>query len=287
MPRFVGPAARLLAPLPSFERRSLPLQDLIDQWCYELRYGGDYVRSPYGDISTWDVSEVTSLDDAFASWDCRRDNYDACYGPDGWYDGCYTFTSIKFGDISSWNVSKVTSFRNTFSGQANFTTDVADISGWDTSSGLDFHAMFESAYNFDGDLSGWNVSSATSLSAMFRQASSFNADISGWDASSGLDFYAMFQHASSFNQDLSGWTFNNQPSLEKMFFGASSFNQILCWNLAELGGSCLSAPLLLSQCHDFNSQRLFPQATLLGFLKEVAAAWILVANPNSHPTTLR
>jgi len=80
-----------------------------------------------------------------------------------------------------------------------------ELSGWDVSSGTNFHEMFLGASVFNGDLSGLDVSSGTYFEEMFYYASAYNADISRWDVSSGKNFAYIFEGAESFKQDLRNW----------------------------------------------------------------------------------
>ena len=105
-----------------------------------------------GDISEWDVSNVTDMSFMFMYSD---------------YTG-------KNGDISDWDVSSVKSmvamFRNSEFNE--------DISRWDISSVQDMSYMF-SLSKFNQDISKWDVSKVTNMNDMFSN-SAFNQDISKW-----------------------------------------------------------------------------------------------------------
>ena len=108
-----------------------------------------------GDISEWNVSNVTDMKYMFAK--CQ-------------YTG-------KNGDISDWKVSNVKDMDGMFAdGKYN-----GDLSKWDVSNVTNMFGVF---YNceFDGtngDISNWDVSNVKRFDAMFRN-SSFNGDISKW-----------------------------------------------------------------------------------------------------------
>ena len=90
-----------------------------------------------GDISSWDVSNVTNMSGMFSS-------------------------SGFNGDISKWDVSSVTDMGFMFK-NSSFK---GDISSWDVSNVTNMGYMFNcSTYN--GDLSNWDVSNVTSMSYMF------------------------------------------------------------------------------------------------------------------------
>lgn len=160
-----------------------------------------------GDISSWDVSSVTTMRDMFNGTDFNQ-------------------------DIGSWDVSNVTDMSGMFSVAEAFNQD---IGGWDVSNVENMSAMFNYARNFNQDLSGWDVSSVTNMSVMFFSAEAFNQDIGGWDVSSVTTMAIMFGSATSFNQDIGGWDVSNVTDMNRMFFGATSFNQdIGGWDVSSV-----------------------------------------------------
>ena len=106
-----------------------------------------------GDISNWDVSNVTNMGYMFNS-----------------------ATSFN-QDISSWDVSSVTKMRFMFYSASSFNQDIGN---WDLSSVTDVERMFGDASSFNGDISSWDVSNVTNMGYMFYSAYDFNQDISGW-----------------------------------------------------------------------------------------------------------
>ena len=84
----------------------------------------------FGDISDWDVSQVTNMRNAFIG----KSNFN--------------------GDISSWDVSSVTNMDAMFLLATSFNQD---ISGWDVSNVSRMNAMFNLASSFNQDLSTWCV----------------------------------------------------------------------------------------------------------------------------------
>ena len=110
-----------------------------------------------GDISDWDVSNVTNMEYMF--YRCK-------------YSG-------KNGDISDWDVSHVTNMRCMF-GDSNFN---GDISNWDVSNVTDMNLMFYHCESFNQDISLWDVSNVIKMEAMFYGCESFNQDISSWNVS--------------------------------------------------------------------------------------------------------
>lgn len=122
-----------------FERLFVDYED-YDWFIYEVN----------GDISNWDVSNVTDMS--------------------GMFQG-----TLFNGDISNWDVSKVYQMNCMFClSQFN-----GDVSNWDVSSVTYMDNMFNSS-QFNGDISNWDVSSVTNMTQMFWK-SVFNQDLSNWN----------------------------------------------------------------------------------------------------------
>ena len=126
-----------------------------------------------GNISQWNVSNVTNMESMFR------------YG--------------KFNrPIENWDVSNVTNMLFMFS-ESSFNQD---ISNWNTSNVTDMYGMFYNS-NFNQDISKWNVSNVTDMSYMFS-TSNFNQDISNWNISNVNNIKDMFL-ISEFNKDIGNW----------------------------------------------------------------------------------
>ena len=166
-----------------------------------------------GDISKWDVSNVTNMAHMF-SW-CKNFNGDISNwdvsnvtNMEGMFETC-AFN----GDISRWNVSNVTNMYWLFF-SSQFT---GDISKWDVSNVTTMKQMFRYT-KFNGDISNWDVSNVTDMECMFAQCK-FNGDISNWDVSNVIDMQEMFTYNEAFDQDISGWKINPECKTENMFSG--------------------------------------------------------------------
>lgn len=144
-----------------------------------------------GDISGWDVSNVTNMNSMF--------------------DRCFDFNQ----DLSKWNVSKVTDMNGMFFECKSFNKN---ISSWDVSNVTDMNGMFAGCINFNQDLSKWNVSNVEDMEFMFDGCKSFNQDISNWNVSKVTDMSFMFDSCIFFNQDLSEWDVSNVISMRDMFY---------------------------------------------------------------------
>ena len=87
-----------------------------------------------GDISSWDVSNVT--------------------GMTGMFNKCYAFNQ----PIGDWDVSSVTDMRAMFNFAEDFNQPIGD---WDVSSVTSMGRMFGDAINFNQDISSWSVDNVT------------------------------------------------------------------------------------------------------------------------------
>ena len=184
------------------------------------------------DISSWDVSSVTSMRKMFVgatafnqhigSWDVSN-----VTNMSGMFSGASAFN----GDIGTWNVSSVTRMDSMFDGAASFDQD---IGFWDVSSVTDMNSMFMDANSFNQDIGSWDVSSVTNMNSMFWGNTAFNQDIGGWDVSSVTDMTEMFDSTTAFNQDLDQWDVSSVVAIEYMFDSATGFNGSLKgWNLSS------------------------------------------------------
>ena len=102
-----------------------------------------------GNISEWDVSNVTNMRNMFV------------------------FSKYN-GDISRWDVSNVENMEGMFF-DSSFNGDISD---WDVSNVTDMVYMFQSS-KFNGDISKWDVSNVEQFNYMFKKTL-FNGDLSKW-----------------------------------------------------------------------------------------------------------
>lgn len=157
-----------------------------------------------GDISTWDVSNVTNMRAMF-----------------------YGQTNFN-SDLSAWDVSSVTNMNQMFSDAISFD---GDLSSWNVSKVRDMQLMFART-NGNFNLSSWNVSSVTNMEAMFNN-SKFNEEIDSWDVSNVTNMNFMFA-GSDFNQPINSWDVSKVRQMYAMFSG-STFDQALNeWNVSNV-----------------------------------------------------
>ena len=166
--------------------------------------------SVYGDINTWDVTNITDMSNLFYQQGSFNEN------------------------ISDWDTSNVTRMANMFMFCSSFNQDIGN---WDTSKVTDMSNLFRMANSFNQDIGGWNTSNVTDMYGMFNGAESFNQDIGGWNTSNVTKMNAMFYFAISFNQDISNWCVINITSEPSNFSGFSDLSQ----SYKPVWGTCPTA----------------------------------------------
>src|SRR5574344_2020813 len=109
-----------------------------------------------GDISNWEVSSVTSMNNMF-------------------------WRAINFNSpIDSWDVSNVTSMDKMFYNASSFNKP---IGSWDTSNVVNMKHMFYFCDCFNQDLKFWNTNNVTNMYGMFSNAVNFNQSLNTWNTS--------------------------------------------------------------------------------------------------------
>ena len=163
-----------------------------------------------GDISGWDVSNVTDMNSMFK--------------------GARSFN----GDISKWNVSNVTDMSYMFKDATSFN---GNISKWKVGKVIRMRYMFAGATSFSGDISKWKVGKVNNMERMFENATAFNQDISGWDVSNVAIMIHMFENAALFSQNLDAWEdkinaavkANEWNNAFRMFFNSGLTSKLPSW----------------------------------------------------------
>ena len=186
-----------------------------------------------GNISSWDVSNVTNMRNMFAG-------YFISDFPT-FIDGV---ESINFNqDISSWDVSNVTNMESMF--QNNIFNQ--NISSWDVSNVTNMNKMFFGNLEFNQDISSWDVSSVENMEEMFSgyvlgdngpngfeiKYHKFNQDITSWDTSKVISMNGMFKY-SEFNQSIGNWDVSNVTNMAKMFKGSLFNREIRNWDVSKV-----------------------------------------------------
>ena len=204
-------------------------------------------RGLNGDISSWDVSNVTNMEAMFYNTEATLPS--SFNKPIGNWD-VSNVTNMKWmfrnansfnQNINSWDVSSVTNMEGMFRG-GNIAAGVftgsssfnQPIGNWDVSSVTTMDEMFYVANNFNQSIGSWNTSSVTTMQYMFGGASSFNQPIGNWDVSNVTEMHGMFEET-EFNQPIGNWNTSSVNRMDWMFYSNHSFNQpIGNWNVSNV-----------------------------------------------------
>ena len=149
-----------------------------------------------GDVSAWDTSSATDLNNAFR-------------------------VSTFNGDISNWNTTSVTTMRYAFYGNTVFNQNLI----WNVAKVKWMNYAFNGATAFNGGngatafIGAWATSSLKYSYNMFQGATSFNRDLSGWNVDKVVDCGNMFKNATTFDQNL-GWTLDSGANMNNVADGA-------------------------------------------------------------------
>ena len=143
-----------------------------------------------GNISEWDVSNVTNMS--------------------------YMFHSTPFNQpIGNWDVSNVTNMEQMFSNNDMFNKD---LNSWNTISVTNMSGMFRKADRFNKPLNNWNTSNVRSMNWMFSNARNFNQPLNNWNVSKVEGADCMFMGSQRFDQNISNWKFDSLKHLTAMFY---------------------------------------------------------------------
>jgi len=123
------------------------------------------VIEKYGQISNWNVSNVTSMKYMFSN----RESFNQ--------------------PLNNWDVSNVTDMSCMFLTTKSFNQP---LNNWDVSNVTTMRGMFRKAKSFNHPLDNWNVSKVTNMEYMFSSAKSFNQHLDTWNVSNVTDVLSMF-----------------------------------------------------------------------------------------------
>lgn len=160
-----------------------------------------------GDISAWDTSSVTKMNNIFKKANAFN------------------------GDMCSWNTSKVTDMSKMFNEARAFNRLLL----WDVKAVTNMSSMFNSAWVFNQPLESWNVGAVENMGSMFNSAKKFNQPIGNWIVSAVTNMSSMFQDAEKFNQPIGKWNVSAVETMNTMFSGAEKFDQPLAdWDVGNV-----------------------------------------------------
>ena len=157
-----------------------------------------------GDVSGWDVSNVTTMQYMFSE--------------------CKHFRC----DLSQWNTRKVTDMHSMFRNCNEF--DGKCLENWDVSKVLDMDSMFFNCESFNADLSRWDLSTLKYASHMFRGCINFEGKgLDKWSTPMLAYIAEMFSGCKKFDQDLSKWHTKNMMGWSYWAYDTPIFNHREKW----------------------------------------------------------
>ena len=167
------------------------------------------------DISSWNVSTVTSLATMFSNCQC-----------------------LSTLNLSSWAVSsKCTTMASMFQNCYSLKS-IGNISSWDTQNCTTFASMFACCFSLQEcpSISSWNVAKVTTTASMFSECYSFKTiTIQNWTLTKCTTIATMFRYCYGLETvNLSGWTFPALTVKPGAFLAD-------CYNLRYINGISIPA----------------------------------------------
>jgi probable HAF family extracellular repeat protein/surface protein len=257
--------ANLISPL-----TDATFQPAINNW-FTLGAAHDTVVNTYGQMTDWDVSQVTNMSEAFlerinsgtgagfftglqenesvSNWNTANvTNMADMFNYASYFNGDLTYNSLN----DAWNTAKVTNMSNMFFLASAFQGN--GISTWDTHAVLNMSSMFANAANFNTTLtkSGniWNTGAVLNMNSMFNNATNFVGNGLGtWNTSAVTNMGSMFANATSFlGNNINNWLVSNTSDISSMFYisGITPANNDLIWRAWSLAPNSFSSNQLLA-----------------------------------------
>lgn len=188
-----------------------------------------------GDVSTWNTSNITRMDVMFwgSQFDQDISNWDVSNVTN--LNGMFALCPFN-QPLSNWErvgstLGNVQSMINMFSGNVQFNQD---INNWNVGGVTHMGGMFYRAHAFNQPLNSWDVSSVNYMNTMFQEASSFDQNLSSWNTGSVISMASMFATNPAFSQDISMWDVSNVSSFAGMFNGATAWDyNLAAWNITS------------------------------------------------------
>ena len=148
--------------------------------------GEDNAAFTLGDLSGWNVSNITDMMGMFA------------------FTGASS-TVFTIGDLSGWDVSAVTDMSHMFisTGESSATFTLGNLNSWNVSKVRDMSYMFKNSgysnVSFSlGNLSNWKVANVINMSHMFdgtgKSNPAFTLNLSNWDIKNVSLMEGMFKN---------------------------------------------------------------------------------------------
>ena len=201
--------------------------------------------SNFYSISSWDVSNVTSMKDTFyacimnslsfaSNW--NTSNVKNMYGT---FESCYNVTDLT--PLSNWNISKVTDMSALFDGIG--ASSLNGIGNWNISSVTNMASMFGSCDNLTdiSALANWDVTNVENMRGLFSRCDIL-ADVSAlsnWNTGNVKNMSYMFELCKQLNDvtPLSNWNTGKVTNMRSMFYYCSALRSATAlnsWNTSSL-----------------------------------------------------
>ena len=152
-------------------------------------------------ISGWDVSNVTNMQDLFKGYEYFDEN------------------------LGSWDVSNVEDMSAMFRKCTNYTGDGLDAWGKKVGKVIDMRGMFNECENLIVNLGSWDVSNVEDMYAMFRKCTNYTGDgLDAWGKKVGkaINMSHMFRECENLIVNISGWVVNPNLVSTDIFKGCTS-----------------------------------------------------------------
>ena len=152
-------------------------------------------------ISGWDVSNVTNMQDLFKGYEYFDEN------------------------LGSWDVSNVENMYGMFQKCTNYTGDGLDAWGKKVGKVIDMRGMFNKCENLIVNLGSWDVSNVEIMTGMFNKCTNFTGDgLDAWGKKVGkvIDMSFMFKECENLIVNISGWVVNPNLVSTDIFQGCTS-----------------------------------------------------------------
>jgi len=190
-----------------------------------------YAESLFGEIGSWNISNLTNLD--------------------------YLFTNVWFPysnppNLNNWDTSNIKSMKGTFQGVTHYNPQSLDK--WDVSEVTNMDSMFYGASRFNQDISTWDTKNVANMDNMFYGCMRFNWDISVWDTNNVTSNTNMFSNATHYNElfintgyvpdtSVTGHVFSNKTELQTALAAwkadrtsaQNSYGHISKWDVTFVG----------------------------------------------------
>ena len=217
---------------PSGSSMPIPFNNIVTTLVTNMQYLFRHI-SFNENISSWDVSNVTNMEQMFSDANPFNQNIGSwnVANVTNMYEMFLNNSSFN-QNISTWNVSRVTDMSYMFLRASAFNQP---IGSWNVSNVTNMRYMFQQATAFNQNIGSWNVANVTNMQFMFYQATAFNQPIGSWNVSNVTTMQSMFENTANFNQPIGSWNVGNVFDMQSMFKGATAFNQpIGSWNVGNV-----------------------------------------------------